>query len=87
MYTWLVDHDPSRVDVAGSLPASAREFVPDGTIRSVSPDAKAACAQARRDRALLLVFVPHGDERRRTAVLDCGFAVERDAAALVIAPE
>jgi len=87
VYTWLVDHDPSRLRVAGPVPADPAPFVPDGSVRSVSSQPREACRQARRGHALLLAFVSQRDARRRSAMLDCGFAIERDAAALVIAPE
>ncbi len=56
-------------------------------MRGVSSQPREACQEARRDHALLLAFVPQHDVRARSAMLDCGFPVERDAAALVIAPE
>lgn len=87
VYSWLVEHDPSRLDIAGEAPADAAPFVPDGVVRMVAPGLKAACGRARRDHALLLAFISIREERRREAALDCGVAVERDRAALVIAPQ
>ncbi|MDQ2908015.1 MAG: hypothetical protein M3R44_01530 [Candidatus Eremiobacteraeota bacterium] len=86
VYTWLVEHDPSRLDVAGAVPADPVPFVPDGSVRTVSADLPEACRRARHDRALLLAFIAARQEPRRDAALDCGVAVERDDAALIIAP-
>jgi hypothetical protein len=87
VYMWLVEHDPSRLRISGTVPADPAPFVPDGTVRPVSAEPREACAQTRRDHALLLAFVTERDARRRDALLGCGVAIERDAAALVIVPE
>ncbi|MBC5804504.1 MAG: hypothetical protein GIX03_16195 [Candidatus Eremiobacteraeota bacterium] len=87
MYTWLIEHDPSQLRITGPVPADPAPFVPDGTVRRVSSQPHAACVQTRRERALLLAFVAKSDGGRRDALLDCGVAIERDAAALVIVPE
>ena len=86
VYGWLLEHDPSRLDVAGAVPSDPQTFVPDGTVRRVAPEPGAACRQARRDRALLLMFVSAREGARYDAARDCGFALESDSAALVIAP-
>ncbi len=86
IYGWLLEHDPSRLDVAGAVPSDPQPFVPDGTIRRVAFEPLSACRQARRDRALLLIFVSARERARYDAARDCGFALESDAAALIIAP-
>jgi len=85
VYGWLLSHDPSKLDVAGADPEPLLPLVPRAIVRRVPNDLRSACAAARRDRALLLVRVPRSGVRR-DAALDCGFAVHRDDAALVIAP-
>ena len=86
VHTWLVGHDPSRLDVVARDVGALTLLVPDGTVRAVPSDLRTACASARTDRALLLVFLRPHDTERRDDALDCGVAVYRDDAALVIAP-
>jgi len=86
LYTWLVDHDPSAI-VAWRVPA--------GRLRALSPDARITpagahpCAQAVHFHAVLVLVATSDSsagKRDREAALDCGFALFRDAGALVIAP-
>jgi len=84
-FTWLLDHDPSALDVVGIDVAVARPFVHSRRVAQASGTPEAACARARRDHALLLAFAEPGTPAR-DAYEDCGYAIERDGVALVIAP-
>jgi hypothetical protein len=85
VYGWLVDHEPSRLDVARGSPDRPAAFDRAALVRPVGNDLRQACRVARHDRALLLAFVAVTSPERSLA-LDCGFALERDRTALVIAP-
>jgi hypothetical protein len=85
-YTWLVDHEPSRLDMFGVDASVVAPFDPDARIGVAGPDIRTACRQAKRDRALLLIVAPKRDAVARSAALDCGFALERDAGAVIVAP-
>jgi len=85
-FTWLVEHEPSRLDVARLPIADIVLLDPDARVRAVGRDLRAACLTAKADRALLLAFVDAGDVRGRAQALDCGFTLSRDAGALVLAP-
>lgn len=84
-FMWLLDHDPSALDVAGIDAAVARPFVHSTRVAQAAGAPEAACARARRDHALLLAFAAPST-LARDAYEDCGYAIERDGAALVIAP-
>jgi hypothetical protein len=58
-YTWIVEHEPSVLDVDGFSVDSVRPFDPG----------------AREEQPVL-----------RSAALDCGFALEHDATAIIVAP-
>jgi hypothetical protein len=85
-YRWLVDYEPSRLDVSGVSPASVAPFDPQARVRDAGANARTACGQAKRDAALLLIFAPESDAAARAAALDCGYALERDPAAVIVAP-
>jgi hypothetical protein len=85
-YTWLVEHEPSVLDVDGFSVDSVRSFDPGARIRSVGNEPRSACHQALRDHALLLIYAPEVRRSVRSAALDCGFALEHDATAVIIAP-
>jgi len=85
VFRWLLDHDPSALDVAGIDATATRPFVHTSRVAQAPNVPPAACAQARRDHALLLAFAKPGTPAR-DAYEDCGYTIERDGAALVIAP-
>ncbi len=85
-FTWLVEHEPSQLDVYGLPPAAVAPFDPQAAVRSAGSDIRAACRLAAHDGALLLVYLPADDEPARATALDCGFALERDGRSLVLAP-
>ena len=83
-FTWLVDHEPSAV-VAWHVPVdTVRELLPDSRIEAAIPTK--VCAQAARSHALLLLVEPRTDTRDRDDAENCGFALDRDAGAIVVAP-
>jgi hypothetical protein len=83
-FTWLVDHDPARV-VAWRIPAPlVAALIPDARVLPARSDMP--CAQARAAHAALLLVAPRSARALRDAAEDCGFALFRDAGALVIAP-
>jgi hypothetical protein len=85
-YTWIVEHEPSVLDVDGFSVDSVRPFDPGARIRAVGSEPRTACRQALRDRALLLIHAPEEQPVLRSAALDCGFALEHDATAIIVAP-
>jgi hypothetical protein len=84
IFTWLVEHEPSAV-VAWHVPvATIRALLPASRISAAATTK--VCAQADRSHALLLLVEPRSATRDRADAEDCGFALERDAGAIVIAP-
>jgi len=83
-FTWLVEHEPSAV-VAWHVPVDAvRDLLPAGRIEAAIPTK--VCAQAARSHALLLLVEPRTATQDRDEAENCGFALERDAGAIVVAP-
>jgi len=83
-FTWLADHEPSAV-VAWHVPVdTVRELLPDSRIEAAIPTK--VCAQAARSHALLLLVEPRTATRDRDDAENCGFALDRDAGAIVVAP-
>lgn len=83
-FTWLVEHEPSAV-VVWHVPVEAvRELLPGSRIEGAIPTK--VCAQAARSHALLLLVEPRTDTRDRDDAENCGFALDRDAGAIVVAP-
>jgi hypothetical protein len=84
IFTWLVEHEPSAV-VAWHVPVeTVRALLPESRISAAATTK--VCAQAARSHALLLLVEPETAQRDRADAEDCGFALERDAGAIVIAP-
>ncbi len=86
LLAWLASHEPSRLVVSGFSVEAVRRSDPGAFIRNVSEAPPAACREALRDHALLLIFAPVGQPERRSSALDCGFALWRDDGAVVVAP-
>ena len=84
IYTWLFEHDPSALTIAGLDAKTVRAVAPDARVRSGSADAR-GCARALSDHALLAAFAATGTAARQT-LDDCGYALYRDGTALVVAP-
>jgi hypothetical protein len=84
LYTWLVEHEPSKL-VAWRVPVERlRSLLPDARVeagREPNP-----CAQAAALHAALVVVAREGAGRERALALDCGIALYHDAGGLVIAP-
>jgi hypothetical protein len=84
IFTWLVEHEPSAV-VAWHVPvATVQALLPESRIFAAATTK--VCAQASHSHALLLLVEPRTAKRDRANAEDCGFALERDAGAIVVAP-
>lgn len=84
IFTWLVEHEPSAVVVWHVPVATVRALLPASRISAAATTK--VCAQAASSHALLLLVEPRTATRDRADAEDCGFALERDAGAIVIAP-
>ncbi len=84
VFTWLVDHEPSAV-VAWNIPVDVvREVLPNSRI--VAALQTKVCSQSSREHALLLLVEAPPTSHDRDIAEDCGFALDRDAGAIVVAP-
>jgi hypothetical protein len=79
-----VDHEPSAVVVWGVPAATVRAILPHD--RVLDAPATGICAATHRAHALLVLIAPVGARTERDAAEDCGFAVNRDAGGMVVAP-
>ncbi len=84
VFTWLAEHDPSALVVVGVDPATARAVSPDARV-ILARDVKSGCRRALAQHALLAARVANGSNERQLAD-DCGFALFRDDATIVVAP-
>jgi hypothetical protein len=82
VFRWLAAHNPSAVVAWHIAPSVVQAIVPNAR---VSAAASRPCAQAKAEHALLLLVVPDGGPGRDEAE-DCGFALERDQGAIIVAP-
>jgi hypothetical protein len=80
---WLLGHEPSAVVVWNADPALVRAVVPRSRVMAAGPH---PCAQAKAEHALLLLVAPARAQALRDRANDCGFALERDAGATIVAP-
>jgi hypothetical protein len=83
-FTWLVDHEPSAVVTWGVSAATVRAILPHD--RVLDAPATGICAATHRAHALLVLIAPVGARAERDAAEDCGFALNRDAGGMVVAP-
>jgi hypothetical protein len=84
IFSWLVDHEPSAVVVWHGSTESVRALLPTSRIEPAI--ATKVCRQAARDHALLLLVEPRSATDDRNVAEDCGFALDRDAGAIIVAP-
>jgi hypothetical protein len=82
-FGWLASHEPSAVVVWRGDPALVRAVIPGARVTAAGPS---PCLQAKAQHALLLLVAPATDTAERDRVNDCGFALEHDAGALIVAP-
>ncbi len=83
-FTWLVDHEPSAVVAWGVPAATVRAILPHD--RVLGAPATGICAATHRAHALLVLIAPVSARKERDAAEDCGFALNRDAGGMVVAP-
>jgi hypothetical protein len=83
-FTWLVDHEPSAVVTWGVPAATVRAILPHD--RVLEAPTTGICATTHRAHALLVLIAPAGARAKRDVALDCGFALDRDAGGMVVAP-
>jgi hypothetical protein len=82
VFRWLAGHDPSAIVAWRIAPSVVAAIVPNAHVSAAS---SRPCAQAKAEHALLLLVVPDGGPGRDEAE-DCGFALERDRGAIIVAP-
>ena len=82
VFSWLVAHDPSALVAWGVQASEVRAIVPDSHVSAASAY---PCAQAKAAHAVLLIVAAANRPERERAE-DCGFALARDAGAIVVAP-
>jgi hypothetical protein len=82
-FSWLVSHEPSAVVVRQADLALVRAVIPGARVTAAGPS---PCRQAKAEHALLLVVAPASARAERERANDCGFAVEHDAGAVIVAP-
>ncbi len=83
-FTWLVEHEPSAVVTWGVPAATVRAILPHD--RVLDAPATGICAATHRAHALLVLIARANSHAERDAALDCGFALNRDAGGMVVAP-
>ncbi len=89
IFSWLVAHEPSNVDVAGADRANVASLDPRAGVALAETDSHRACAAAKARHAVLFVIYPSERLARARAIataLDCGYAIARDEGGIVIAP-
>jgi hypothetical protein len=79
-----VDHEPSAVVAWGVPAATVRAILPHD--RVLGAPATGICAATHRAHALLVLIAPVSARKERDAAEDCGFALNRDAGGMVVAP-
>jgi hypothetical protein len=82
VFLWLVGHDPSAVVAWRISPGVVQAIIPNARVSAAT---SRPCAQAKAEHALLLLVIPDGGPGRDEAE-DCGFALERDRGAIIVAP-
>jgi hypothetical protein len=83
VFGWLASHEPSAVVVWHADPALIRAVIPGARVTAAGPS---PCLQAKAEHALLLLVAPTSARAERDRANDCGFALEHDAGALIVAP-